>query len=385
MRRSWVVLVLVLISLLHCAHAFNITKILAQHPKYSKFNHYLTLTRLADDINIRKTITVLVVRNGALHNLRGLDLETIKRSLSLHVLLEFFDGKMLRHLNNHTTLTTTLYQTTGLAPGNAGSINITSKDKKVAFGLAAKGSKLDAKYVREVYRDSFNLSIIEVSQVITTDVAASAPVEAPNEVNITAVLVKAGCGIFSDLLNATGVIRTYEDAVYSGLTVFAPTDPAFKGLQSQLNQLSPENKESLLKYHALPAYSPHSTLKFSKARIKTLASTAPHKYDLTVSSAGDVVTLNTGVNKATITSTLLDDAPLVILTVNGVLKPKELFSLAPAPAPVTFSPPAPAPESPETTPFQSVSPEASNDSNTSSASAATLLLFLIGCVGVLML
>merc|ERR1711915_456645 len=182
---------------------------------------------------------------------------------------------------------------------------------------------------------------------------------------------KAGCEIFSDLLNATGVIRTYEDAVYSGLTVFAPKDPAFKGLQSQLTQLSPENKESLLK--------------FSKARIATLASNAPHKYVLTVSSAGDVVTLNTGVNKATITSTLLDDAPLVILTVNGVLKPKELFSLAPAPAPVTLSPPAPAPESPETTPFQSVSPDASNDSNTSSASAATLLLFLIGCIGVLML
>lgn len=379
---------LVVTSFLCCANAFNITEILAKHPKYSKFNRYLSLTRLADDINSRKTITVLAVRNGALHELKALDLGTIKRALSLHVLLSFYDAKMLRHLNNHTTLTTTLYQTTGLAPGNAGSINITSKDKKVAFGLAAKGSKLDVKYVRQVYKDSFNLSVIEVSQVITTDVAAAAPVEAPNEVNITAVLVKAGCGIFSNLLDATGVIRAYEDAVYSGLTVFAPTDPAFKGLQSQLDKLSTDNKESLLKYHALPTYSPHSTFKFSKSPIATLASNARGKYDLRASSAGDVVTLNTGVNKATITSTLLDDAPLVILTVNGVLKPKELFSVAPAPAPVALSPPAPAPESPENTPFQSAPPDATDSSNvskTSIASAATLLLFLIGCVGVLML
>ncbi|KAL1817551.1 hypothetical protein ACET3Z_020125 [Daucus carota] len=45
--------------------AHNITRILAKHPEFSTFNHYLTITHLAAEINRRLTITVCAVDNAA--------------------------------------------------------------------------------------------------------------------------------------------------------------------------------------------------------------------------------------------------------------------------------------------------------------------------------
>lgn len=385
MKSLCVGLALLLMSQLSgCANAFNITKILAEHPQYSEFNHYLTQTKLADDINSRTTITVLVVSNGAMQSLKGLELETIKRSLSLHVLLDYFDSKMLHHINNRTTLTTTLYQTTGLAPGDFGSINITDiKGKKIGFGLAAEGSKLEALFVKKVMKDGFNISVVEVSQPIATVVAAAAPIQAPNEIDLSAILKKGGCSVFADMISSTGVVRSYVDAIYSGLTVFAPTDAAFAGVNSKLKNMSSEDKVSLLEFHALPTYSPHATLKIRKGRIATMASTRAGKYEIEVSSSGDSVTLQTGINKATVTNTLLDDVPLAIFKLDNVLKPKELFTVAPTPAPAS------APEAEATSDSLSPSSDASKDSSTSFSPAATgvchgFLVFLVGCAGVLL-
>ncbi|KAH9293356.1 hypothetical protein KI387_041452, partial [Taxus chinensis] len=54
---------------------------------------------------------------------------------------------------------------------------------------------------------------------------AEAPSLAPEEVNITAVLLRFGHGTFARLLNQTGVMKTYEEVLAAGgLTVFAPND-----------------------------------------------------------------------------------------------------------------------------------------------------------------
>ncbi|CAN8254082.1 unnamed protein product [Cochlearia groenlandica] len=165
----------------------NITQILAESPEYSSFNSYLSQTKLADEINSRTTITLLVLNNGAMSSLAGKHpLSVIKNALSLLVLLDYYDPQKLHKISKGTTLTTTLYQTTGNAPGNLGFVNVTDlKGGKVGFGSAAPGSKLDSSYTRSVKQIPYNISVLEIDAPIIapgilTAPAPSAPVSAPS-------------------------------------------------------------------------------------------------------------------------------------------------------------------------------------------------------------
>ena len=60
-----------LLALASTVRCHNITQILADNPEYSSFNSYLSQTKLADEINSRSTITLLVLNNGAMASLAG--------------------------------------------------------------------------------------------------------------------------------------------------------------------------------------------------------------------------------------------------------------------------------------------------------------------------
>ncbi|WCJ28579.1 FASCICLIN-like arabinogalactan-protein 10 [Euphorbia peplus] len=325
----------------------NITDILSGFPDYSEFNKYLTQTRLSDEINSRTTITVLALNNGAMSALAGKHpLSVIKNALSLLVVLDYYDPTKLHQISKGTTLSTTLYQTTGNAPGNLGFVNITDlHGGKIGFGSAAPGSKLDSSYTKSVKQVPYNISILEISAPIIAPGILTAP--APSaDVNITALLVKAGCKTFAGLLQSSGVIKTFETAAEKGLTIFAPNDEAFKAKGvPDLSKLTNAELVSLLQYHASPGYSPKGTLKTTKDPISTLATNGAGKYDMTVSSAGDDVTLHTGVGSSRVADVVLDSTPFVILTVDSVLLPQELFgkSPSPAPSPSPVSAPSPSP------------------------------------------
>lgn len=206
-------------------------------------------------------------------------------------------------------------------------------------------------FVKSVKEDPYNMSVLEISSAIMPSHLA-APAPSPNDLNITALLEKAGCNIFVHMITATGVTKTYQDAVANGgLTVFAPADGAFTGpVMTKLKKLSSAQQVSILEYHALPLYNPLGTLKTTSAPITTLATKGASKYALSVSSAGDTVTLNTGLDNSTIATTLLDDQPLVLYTISGVLFPIEIFGVAPAPAPAPLSTPTPTPATPAPAP-----------------------------------
>nr|GME11974.1 fasciclin-like arabinogalactan protein 1 [Ipomoea batatas] len=91
--------------------AYNITAILAKYKEFSTFNHYLSLTHLATDINSRDTITVCVVNDVAMADLLGKhhSIYTVKNIFSLHVLLDYYAAKKLPQLTNGTALTTTMF------------------------------------------------------------------------------------------------------------------------------------------------------------------------------------------------------------------------------------------------------------------------------------
>ncbi|KAK1304818.1 Fasciclin-like arabinogalactan protein 10 [Acorus calamus] len=330
--------------LISTVHSHNITDILSKFPDYSIYNSYLTQTKLADEINTRETLTCLVLNNAAMSSLAAKrSLSAIKNALSLLTVLDYFDGQKLHDLSSGTVLSTTLYQTTGNAPGNLGFVNITDlKGGKVGFGSAAPGSTLDSTYVKSVKQIPYNISVVEISAPIVfpgllTDSAG------PN-LNLTAVLDKAGCKIFASLVVRSGVLKSYQSAMSKGLTILAPSDMAFaaKGVPD-VGKLSSADLVALLQYHALPGYVPKGALKTTTAPIGTMASSGAGKYDLSVSATGDEVTLHTGVDSSRVSGTVVDSTPICILTVDNVLLPRELFGTSPSPAPALGPVVSPAP------------------------------------------
>ncbi|XP_057430445.1 fasciclin-like arabinogalactan protein 1 [Lotus japonicus] len=322
-------------------NAHNITGILAKHPEFSTFNHYLTLTHLAAEINQRTTITVCAVNNAAMDDLlsKHPSITTVKNILSLHVLLDYFGAKKLHQITNGTALAATMYQATGTAPGSAGFVNITDlRGGKVGFGAENNDGTLSASFVKSVEEIPYNISIIQISKVLPS-AAAEAPAPAPAQQNLTAIMSKHGCKIFADTLSATpDAYSTFTDNLDGGLTVFCPVDDAFKAFLPKFKNLTAAGKVSLLEFHAVPVYQSIATLKSSNGVQNTLATDGANKYDFTVQNDGDKVTLKTRGVTARIIDTLIDEQPLAIFAIDKVLLPKELFKAAEAPSP------APAPE-----------------------------------------
>ena len=331
------------------ARAHNITAILDGYSEYSLYNSFLSQTKVCDEVNSRSTVTCLVLTNGAMSSLvSNLSLADVKNALRLLTLLDYYDPKKLHSLHGGSELTTTLYQTTGDASGDMGHVNITNlRGGKVGFASAEPGSKFQATYTKSVKEEPYNLSVLEVSDPITFPGLFSAPSAASS--NLTALLEKAGCKRFAALIVSSGVIKSYQAAMDKGLTLFAPNDEAFraKGLPD-LSKLTAADLVTLLEYHALPQYAPKASLKTMKGGIPTLASTGKGKYDLSVVAKGDDVSMDTGMDKSRVASTVLDDMPVTVHTVDSVLLPPELFGGAPSPAPgASADTPASAP-APET-------------------------------------
>ncbi|XP_043687379.1 fasciclin-like arabinogalactan protein 1 [Telopea speciosissima] len=332
---------LVIFFLSSCAStdAHNITKILAQFPEFSTFNHYLSATHLAAEINSRETITVCAVDNAAMSDLlsKHLSIFSLKNVLSLHVLLDYFGTKKLHQITNGTALSATMYQATGSAPGSSGFVNITDlKGGKVGFAPELNDGKLNAYFVKSVKEIPYNISVIQISSILPS-AQAEAPTPGPAQLNLTALMSKQGCKMFADLLTASGAVSTFEDNVDGGLTIFCPTDGVLKGFMPKYKNLTAEGKSSLLLYHGVPVYQSIAMMKSNNGVMNTLATDGANKYDFDVQNDGEVVTLKTKIVTAKITGTILDEQPVAIYTVDKVLMPKELFKASPSPAP------APAP------------------------------------------
>lgn len=165
--------------------AFNITKLLGRHSALSTFNDFLTKTQLAEQINSRNTITVLVVDNKDLAGVSGIPLDTIKKILSLHVILDYYDIEKLTELPNKTALVPTLFQASGLAIGQQGFLNVSLiNEGEIAFGSAVKGSSLNSKLVESVAAQPYNISVLQITSPIVPpgiDQSAASPTNSPPE------------------------------------------------------------------------------------------------------------------------------------------------------------------------------------------------------------
>lgn len=146
--------------------AFNITKILTQHPDLRTYNDFLIQTQLAHQINDLQIATVLVVDNGAMSTISNRPTDVIKKVLSLHVVLDYYDVQKFQHLPNHTATLTTLFQSSGEASGQQGYLNATDVSTggvSIAWGA---GSGVGANVVKAVVSQPYNLSVVQISTLI---------------------------------------------------------------------------------------------------------------------------------------------------------------------------------------------------------------------------
>ncbi|KAK4437452.1 Fasciclin-like arabinogalactan protein 2 [Sesamum alatum] len=318
--------------------AHNITRILAKHPEFSTFNHYLSTTHLAAEINRRRTITVCAVDNAAMNELlaKHYPLPTIKNILSLHIFADYFGAKKLHQITKGSTTTSSLFQATGEAAGTSGYVNITDmKGGKVGFSPVDNdgGGRPMATYVKSIEEQAYVISVIQISHILSSP-EAEAPTAGPSDLNVTSLMAKQGCKAFSDLITAQGADETFQQSVEGGLTIFCPSDESLDSFMPRYKNLTADGKTSLLLYHGIPVYNSLGMLRSSNGLMNTLATEGAKKFDFTVQNDGDDVKLKTKVVTATIKGTLIDDDPLAVYKIDKVLLPKELFKAAPpAPAP----------------------------------------------------
>ncbi|CAL0317411.1 unnamed protein product [Lupinus luteus] len=320
------------------AKAHNITRILANHPGFSTYNHYLSVTHLADEINRRRTITVLAIDNAGMQSLlaKHLSVSTLKNVLSLHILVDYFGAIKLHKITNGTTLVSSVFQATGAAAGTAGYVNITNlKGGKVGFGAEDNDGSLHSFYVKSIDEVSYDISVLQISQPLSS-ADAEAPTAAPSAVNLISIMSKQGCKAFADLLRVSKALPTFEENIDGGLTVFCPTDSAVNDFTPKYKNLTDAKKVSLLLYHGIPVYESLQMLKSGNGVVNTLATEGANKYDFTVQNNGEDVKLQTKVVTASIVGTLIDQDPFVAYKINKVLLPRELFKvseMAPAESP----------------------------------------------------
>lgn len=326
----------------------NITAILDGYKEYKLYNKYLSETKVCDEINSRQStsMTILVLSNDAMTTLAkdaGGSLPAIKNALRLHSVLDYYDRKKVKKYGDESAAT--LYQATGDAVSATGNVKVVDQeDKNYGFSAATPGARI-CTVTKEVETHPFKFAILEVTAPVEFD----GLFDTPSTDNLTRLLERAGCKVFAALAVSSGALKTYEAAMDTGLTLFAPNDDAFQAKDApDVKNMSSADLLKLLQYHALPAYNTKTSLKSVKGSLRTLATTKAGKDAVTVVAKGDDVSLDTGKSKSRVADTVVDSVPFCLLTVDSLLVPPELYVGAPEAAPA----PSPA-EAPQSSPTQS--------------------------------
>ncbi|PON73015.1 FAS1 domain containing protein [Parasponia andersonii] len=191
----------IVVFLFSSSSAFNITRLLGQKPDFSSLNDLLARTKLSDEINRRQTITVLALDNAAVSSLSSQPLDVVKKILSVHVILDYYDVEKITKLgvSNKTSVLTTLFQASGAAVDQQGFLDVSLVNEgEIAFGSAAKGGALNSKLVKTVAEQPYNISVLQITAPIQVpgidsgsppspppphkaETPSAAPVQAPNK------------------------------------------------------------------------------------------------------------------------------------------------------------------------------------------------------------
>ncbi|KAL7127420.1 hypothetical protein ABFS83_14G251800 [Erythranthe nasuta] len=320
--------------------SFNITALLSSYPDLSDFNNLFTTTAVAADLTTRTSLTLLVVPNAYLRSASTSASShpsptNLADVLRYHVLLEYITLSDLRLIPPTGKIVTTLFQTTGRAAANSGTINITvDSSGAVTFHSPTSNATL----LSPVKTLPYNISILSLNSLLipyNVDLTAS-ETRPPLGLNITKALIDGhDFNVAASMLAASGVVSEFEaDEGGAGITLFVPTDEAFSDLPSSVRfqSLPADKKAMVLRFHVLHSYYPLGSLESIVNPVQPTLATELNgagSFTLNISRVNGSVGINTGVLQASVTQTVFDQNPVAIFGVSKVLLPREFFGSNP--------------------------------------------------------
>ncbi|KAL8501721.1 hypothetical protein ACS0TY_021007 [Phlomoides rotata] len=319
--------------------SLNITDLLSSYPDLSDFTSLIITTAVAADLSGRSSLTLLAVPNAYL---RSASTDLLPSSTKLadvlryHVLLEYFSFSDLRRIPPTGKLVTTLFQTTGRAAANSGSVNITFESSSAAVTFHSPTS--NATLLSLIKTLPYNISILTLNSLLTPynlDLMAS-ETRPPPGLNITKALIDGhNFNVAAAMLIASGVVSEFEaDEGGAGITLFVPIDAAFADLPPSVKfqSLPADEKAVVLRFHVLHSYYPLGSLKSIVNPIYPTLATEQNgagRFTVNISRLNESVAIDTGIVQASVTQTVLDQNPVAIFGVSKVLLPREFFGRDP--------------------------------------------------------
>ncbi|KAG8387830.1 hypothetical protein BUALT_Bualt02G0061900 [Buddleja alternifolia] len=315
----------------------NITDLLSTHPDLSDFTSLLTTTAVAADLAALSSLTLLVVPNAYLPTAEYTPSSTnLADVLRYHVLLEYLSLSDLRRIPPAGKLVTTLFQTTGRAAANSGTVNITFDAATNAVTFHSPTS--NATMLTLIKTLPYNISILSLNSLLipyNLDLMAS-ETRPPLGLNITKALIDGhDFNVAASMLAASGVVSEFEaDEGGAGITLFVPTDEAFADLPASVRfqSLPADQKAVVLRFHVLHSYYPLGSLeRIVNPVYPTLATeqNGATSFTVNISRVNGSVAIDTGVVQASVTQTVFDQNPVAIFGVSKVLLPREYFGRNP--------------------------------------------------------
>ncbi|KAL2239541.1 fasciclin-like arabinogalactan protein 4 [Sesamum indicum] len=319
--------------------SLNITDLLSSYPDLSDFTSLLATTAVAADLSARSSITLLAVPNAFLRTASAeprASSTNLADVLRYHVLLEYLSLSDLRRLPPTGKLVTTLFQTTGRAAANSGSVNITfdSSSATVTFHSPASNATL----LSLIKTLPYNISILSLNSLLipyNLDLMAS-ETRPPLGLNITKALIDGhNFNVAASMLAASGVVSEFEaDEAGAGITLFVPTDEAFADLPSSVKfqSLPADKKAVVLRSHVLHSYYTLGSLQAIVNPVYPTLATEQNgagSFTVNISRVNGSVAIDTGIVQASITQTVFDQNPVSIFGVSKVLLPREFFGRDP--------------------------------------------------------
>ncbi|CAA2987754.1 fasciclin-like arabinogalactan 4 [Olea europaea subsp. europaea] len=320
----------------------NVVDLLTSYPDLSDFTNLLTTTAVAADLAQRTSVTLLTVPNAFLHS-SSPDLtaghhpsSNLADVIRYHVLLEYLSLSDLRHMPPTGKLVTTLFQTTGRAASNSGTVNITFSPSSNAVTIYSPTS--NATLLALIRTLPYNISIFSINSLLVpynVDLMAS-ETRPPLGLNITKTLIDGHqFNVAASMLQASGVVSEFEaDESGAGITLFVPTDDAFADLPSsvKLQSLPADKKAVVLRFHVLNCYYPLGSLESIVNPVQPTLATeqiGASSFTLNISRVNGSVGIDTGIVQASVTQTVFDQKPVAIFGVSEVLLPREFFGKNP--------------------------------------------------------
>ncbi|KAF3967933.1 hypothetical protein ACB098_08G044300 [Castanea mollissima] len=326
--------------------AINITALLSSFPDLSSFASLISSTTISADVLQRTSVTLLAVPNSYLsstsdlltrHHLSPTNLPDVLR---YHVLLQYLTWSDLHQIPPSGTLVTTLFQTTGRATSNSGSVNITFNPSNGVVSIHSPGpysspsQSSNATVLSLIKTLPYNITIFTVDSLLIPynfDLTAS-ETRPPLGLNITKALIDGhNFNVAASMLSASGVVQEFEaDEGGAGITLFVPTDEAFADLPStvKLQSLPADKKAVVLKFHVLHSYYPLGSLESIVNPVQPTLATefiGAGRFTLNISRVNGSVAIDSGIVQGSVTQTVFDQNPVAIFGVSKVLLPKEIF------------------------------------------------------------